>query len=55
MSSITYEQLALDWSPDNKASRQFNAITVVVVLVMFLSAMVLSSITVPEQKEKRVA
>ena len=52
MSSISYEQLALDWSPDNKSSRQFNVITIAVVLVMLMTAIVLSSITVPEQKRE---
>ena len=52
MSSISYEQLALDWSPDNRSSRQFNVITITVVLVMLMTAIVLSSITVPEQKRE---
>ena len=33
MSSVYYEQLALDWSPENKDNRQFNLIVFVVVFV----------------------
>ena len=52
MSSISYQQLALDWSPDNRSNRQFNLIAVIVVLVLMLAAVVVSSITVPEQKRE---
>ena len=53
MSSVYYEQLALDWSPESKENRQFNLIVFVVVLVLLLTAIVISSVTVPE--ESRVA
>ena len=53
MSSVYYEQLALDWSPENKENRQFNLIVFVVVFVILLAAIAISSITVPD--EPRVA
>ena len=53
MSSVYYEQLALDWSPENKENRQFNLIVFVVVFVMLLTGIIISSVTVPD--ESRVA
>ena len=53
MSSVYYEQLALDWSPENKDNRQFNLIVFVVVFVILLAAIAISSVTVPD--EPRVA
>ena len=53
MSSVYYEQLALDWSPENKDNKQFNLIVFVVVFVMLLTGIVISSVTVPD--ESRVA
>ena len=53
MSSVYYEQLALDWSPENKDNKQFNLIVFVVVSVMLLTGIVISSVTVPD--ESRVA
>lgn len=53
MSSVYYEQLALDWSPGNKDSKQFNLIVFAVVSVMLLTGIIISSITVPD--ESRVA
>lgn len=53
MSSVYYEQLALDWRPEIKANKQFNIIALVVVFVMLSAGIIMSSVTVPE--EKRVA
>jgi protein TonB len=53
VSSVYYEQLALDWSPGNKDNRQFNLIVFVVVFVILLAAIAISSVTVPD--EPRVA
>ena len=53
MSSVCYEQLALDWSPGNYDNKQFNLIVFAVVFVMLLTAIVISSVTVPD--ESRVA
>ena len=52
VSSLTYQQLALDWIPDNKNNRIFNFIVTAVVLVMLILGIVLSSITVPETKRQ---
>ena len=52
VSSLTYQQLALDWKPDNKNNRLFNFIVTAVVLVMLIRGIVLSSITVPETKRQ---
>lgn len=49
MSSVYYEQLALDWSPENKDNKQFNLIVFVVVSVMLLTGIVISSVTVPNE------
>lgn len=53
MSSVCYEQLALDWSPENHDNKQFNLIVFAVAFVMLLTAIVISSVTVPD--ESRVA
>jgi TonB family protein len=49
VSSVYYEQLALDWSPENKENRQFNLIVFVVVCVILLVAIAISSVTVPDE------
>ena len=53
MSSVYYEQLALDWSPGNKDSKQFYLIVFAVVSAMLLTGIIISSVTVPD--ESRVA
>ena len=53
MSSVYYEQLALEWSPENKENRQFNLIVIVVVFVLLLTAIAISTVTVPD--ESRIA
>ena len=47
-----YEQLALGWRPGGKSDFQFKVITAVVVTVMFLLAVAISSIDVPEKKRQ---
>jgi TonB family protein len=53
VSAVSYEQLALSWSPESKSNKQFKLITAVVIIVMLLMGIIISLIPVPE--EKRVA
>lgn len=52
MTTAYYDQLALNWKPEGKSDKQFKLITVIVVITMFLFALVISSITVPEQERQ---
>lgn len=49
MSSVYYEQLALEWSPEDKENRQFNLIVFVVVFVILLLAIAISLVTLPDE------
>ena len=48
MSSLYYDRLALEWSPQKDLDKQFLFITIVVVLTMVIIGVYLSSIPVPE-------
>lgn len=49
MSSVYYEQLALDWNPGYKDNKLFNVIASTVVIVMVLLGIGVSFINVPEK------
>jgi TonB family protein len=51
VSSVYYEQLALEWSPEDKENRQFNLIVFVLVFVILLAAIAISLVTVPDEPE----
>ncbi len=54
MINTTYQSITLDWTPDSRSERKFHLITAVVVTVMFLLAIVISNIDVPEEERQRV-
>lgn len=55
MTSITYETLALRWSPRQVTDHKFNIFTALLVLFLLLVALVLSSVELPYvEKKKRV-
>lgn len=52
MSSLTYKDLALGWSPESKRDHTFNLIAIVVVSVMLGIGIVFSFIQVPKEDRK---
>ncbi|VAW68098.1 Ferric siderophore transport system, periplasmic binding protein TonB [hydrothermal vent metagenome] len=52
MPFASYEQLALRWRPEGRSDFNFKIITAIVVSVLFLVAVVLSSIDVPDKKRE---
>jgi len=52
MVAVTYEQLALEWRPDNKRDNAFKYITAAVVVFVLLLGFILSSIEVPKEDRK---
>lgn len=48
MNAITYTQLALDWTPRSKTSRQFLLLASVIVILMMAAGIFMSFINVPE-------
>ena len=53
MTALTYNALALNWTPERSTDKQFNLLAVIVLVVMLVAAGVISLIDVPE--EERVA
>lgn len=51
-SSLTYTNLALDWSPQSKRDHTFNIIAIVVVSVALALGIIFSNIQVPKQERK---
>lgn len=52
MNAVTYSNLALGWTPDNKQDTFFNRLTLIVVVFSLISALVISSISLPKEKRK---
>jgi TonB family protein len=52
VTASVYHQLSLNWNPGTQNDKQFLVITLLVVLLMFMTAWVLSSITLPQQKRQ---
>ena len=52
MSVVTYNHLALDWSPENKRDGYFNKLTSIVVIVAIIIAVITNSIIVPKEERK---
>ena len=50
MSTLYYQQLALEWGPQKGFDKQFTLISVIVILTMLIIGVTLSSIPVPETK-----
>jgi outer membrane biosynthesis protein TonB len=48
MSTLSYQDQALGWQPDNKADRLFTIIAISVVVIFIAFAIIASSITLPE-------
>jgi len=55
MTAINYKNIALDWQPAAKSSRQFNRILIIALVITAMLMIVLSVIKVPEKKQQRVA
>lgn len=53
MKSTTYEQIALNWQPDSKDNQRFNIIITVTLAVVFLLAILVSFIDVPEKPRQQ--
>lgn len=52
MASVSYENLALGWKPQNKGDFEFNIIAAIAVVVLLTVALVISSIEVPEPERQ---
>lgn len=52
MSVITYNNLALDWSPVNKRDSFFNRLTLVIVTIALFMGLTLTSIDLPKEERK---
>ncbi|MFK5915306.1 MAG: AgmX/PglI C-terminal domain-containing protein [Woeseiaceae bacterium] len=52
MSVATYSSLALGWTPEEKESKLFNRITIVVVILTMLLGFVVMSVTLPKEERK---
>lgn len=50
MSVVTYEKLALEWSPERKRDHRFNVLSILFIAAIVVIALVLSSIELPKQK-----
>lgn len=53
MTTVSYQQLAVSWSPENRDNRAFYIITASVIACIIVCALIISSVTVPV-KERRV-
>lgn len=54
MTAIAYQQLALDWHPDNRRDRDFNILAITIIVLMLVAGFILSSIEVPKQEVRAV-
>jgi TonB family protein len=52
VSTVCYEQLALEWSPAAKSDRQFKLFALLVALIMMLGGVLLSMVPVPERERE---
>ena len=55
MSVITYQDLALDWQPLERSSREFHRIVAIVLVFAILLMVALTIIKVPEQPKRERA
>ena len=52
MAVVTYEYLALQWTPERKRDQRFNILSTVFISVLLLIAIVVSSIELPKEQRK---
>ncbi len=52
MSSLTYDNLALGWKPENKQDNFFNRLTVFIVILAVIFGYIMMSIHLPKEKRK---
>lgn len=52
MSSVTYSNLALDWSPENKRDNFFNRVSLLAVILSVIFGVLMMSITLPKEERK---
>lgn len=55
MTSMTYQDIALNWSPQNRRDSFFNKLTVIVVVISISLGIVVSSVNVPKAERKAQA
>lgn len=55
MSVVTYSNLALDWTPENKRDSYFNRISIFFVISSIIFGLVMMSITLPKEERKNRA